>query len=537
MHISVFLCFVVVISTVENAKILGVFPYISYSNYLLGDTIFKELLKKGHEITVITPFKEKNPMKNYSQISVESLLEKGQGIKTNIDMTLSNFLFAELRSAFLNHLQTNIFQQVHWLDTLSINFTKWTLSHPNVKNFLQQDHHFDLVIYQQINSDAYIGFCHHFRAPCVAISSVTAPNFVNNKIGNTGSPSYVSQLLVNYPAKMNFFQRFYNTFVYILFELSYYFYLYPNQNKLLQKYFPKSPSLDDIWFNTSLILINSHVSVNDVAPSLPNLIHIAGAHIQESETLPPHLKIILDNAPEGVVFFSLGTNIISKDISDEKRNSLLNVFSRLKQKVLWKWENITLPNKTSNIEIASWFPQQAILSHPNVKLFISHGGMMSTIEAVYFGVPVLGVPLIGDQGLNMVRAELAGYAKTIFFEDINEEVLEPTLNEMLTNPRYKENAIRQSIIMKDQMIKPLDNAIFWIEYVIRHRGAPHLKSAALNLTFHQYHLLDVILVIILLFLTFLFIVKVTIRVILNYYFGKEVADKMKKNRSTFKKYE
>lgn len=33
--------------------------------------------------------------------------------------------------------------------------------------------------------------------------------------------------------------------------------------------------------------------------------------------------------------------------------------------------------------------------------------------------------------------------------------------------------------------------MYWIEYVIRHKGAPHLLTAAINLTWYQYYLLDV----------------------------------------------
>jgi glucuronosyltransferase len=41
-------------------------------------------------------------------------------------------------------------------------------------------------------------------------------------------------------------------------------------------------------------------------------------------------------------------------------------------------------------------------------------------------------------------------------------------------------------------MKPLDRAVFWIEFVMRHKGAKHLRPLAYNLTWYQYHSLDVI---------------------------------------------
>ncbi|XP_012864394.1 PREDICTED: UDP-glucuronosyltransferase 2B4-like [Dipodomys ordii] len=57
---------------------------------------------------------------------------------------------------------------------------------------------------------------------------------------------------------------------------------------------------------------------------------------------------------------------------------------------------------------------------------------------------------------------------------------------------YKENAMRLSRIHHDQPVKPLDRAVFWIEFVMRHKGAKHLRPAVHELNWFQYHALDVI---------------------------------------------
>jgi glucuronosyltransferase len=48
-----------------------------------------------------------------------------------------------------------------------------------------------------------------------------------------------------------------------------------------------------------------------------------------------------------------------------------------------------------------------------------------------------------------------------------------------------------SAISKDEPESSLDRAVWWAEYVIRHNGAKHLRSAALDLAWYQYLLLDV----------------------------------------------
>lgn len=44
-------------------------------------------------------------------------------------------------------------------------------------------------------------------------------------------------------------------------------------------------------------------------------------------------------------------------------------------------------------------------------------------------------------------------------------------------------------------MKPCDRAVYWVEYVIRNRGAKHLKSHSIGLNDLQYFLFDVLLII------------------------------------------
>ena len=85
--------------------------------------------------------------------------------------------------------------------------------------------------------------------------------------------------------------------------------------------------------------------------------------------------------------------------------------------------------------------------------------------------------------------------------------------------RYREKAQRLSRIYRDQPLTPLEQAVYWTEYVIRHKGAPHFRSAVLDLAWYQYFLLDVIAVLALGVGTVVLIVFMILRLVLRRVWG------------------
>lgn len=64
---------------------------------------------------------------------------------------------------------------------------------------------------------------------------------------------------------------------------------------------------------------------------------------------------------------------------------------------------------------------------------------------------------------------------------------------------------------------PAQSVVYWTEYVIRHKGAPHLKYHGLNLAWYQYYLLDVIAVILVFIFLVLYIVVKSLNLIVYYF--------------------
>ena len=77
--------------------------------------------------------------------------------------------------------------------------------------------------------------------------------------------------------------------------------------------------------------------------------------------LDQDLQKYLDEAPYGVIYFSMGSKLRSTSMPESKRNAFLGAFSKVKQHVLWKWEGDTLPGQPSNVKVGKWLPQSDIL--------------------------------------------------------------------------------------------------------------------------------------------------------------------------------
>ena len=75
------------------------------------------------------------------------------------------------------------------------------------------------------------------------------------------------------------------------------------------------------------------------------------------------------------------------------------------------------------------------LAHPNVRLFIEHCGLLSTQEAIHCGLPLVGIPIYGDQRVNVARIVCYGIGIRLYYENITTKFVMWALNEVLNNQR------------------------------------------------------------------------------------------------------
>ena len=231
------------------------------------------------------------------------------------------------------------------------------------------------------------------------------------------------------------------------------------------------------------------------------------------------METFIKSAKKGAILMSLGTNIRSNMLGNEVLTAVLKTFALFPDyNFLWKFESEVnnLPIKpTDNVMVSKFLPQNDILAHPNVKAFISHAGMLSTHEALWHGKPVVGMPFFVDQSRNLEKSIKNGVAVRVDFRTLNVEIFKSSISAVLDDPKYMKNAQKVSKFFQDKPQKPLEVAIWWIEYAIRNPDLENLKSPTLKLGPFVSKSYDILLTLIVLLHVFIFTLIKIVRKILK----------------------
>nr|AEW43163.1 UDP-glycosyltransferase UGT40A1 [Bombyx mori] len=517
---AIILCLILV--TCSAYKLLAVFPFPGKSHMILGEGYVRLLLEANHDVTYLTPAPLKIGHPKLRQIDVSST-EKGFDFD-------GLFNFKKLINKEVDLSDTNHKYIVMQYVTESL------LMHPNVqKLLLDTDQTFDAVIVEWMYSDLYSGFSTVFNCPFIWSSSLEPHPMILRLIDSLPNPAYFPDHTSSLEPPYTFLER-----VEQLWNIAKTLYnrwrLKEKEESIYENAFGPAvkkrnrvlPPYNEVKYNGSLILGNSHVSTG-VAFSLPqNYKAISGYYIPKKiPQLPDKIKNIMDKAENGVIYFSMGTMVKSKTLPEELKRNLVDMFGNLKQTVIWKFEE-DLDGLPNNVHIVSWAPQQSILAHPNCVLFITHGGLLSTTEALHYGVPIIGIPVFADQFLNIKRATTKGFALEV---DINYETpgnLKLAIDEILNSPKYRENIKQLSLVYHDRPVSPGAELVHWVEHVVKTKGALHLRSPALHVPFYQKLYLDLFAVILMMPL----VLCILLRYMKNKLFGviKKKGKKTKKNQ-------
>lgn len=118
---------------------------------------------------------------------------------------------------------------------------------------------------------------------------------------------------------------------------------------------------------------------------------------------------------------------------EKLRKIIIGALSDLPYLVLWKWESDHLPDKPPNVVTRKWLPQQDILAHPNIRAFVTQGGLQSTEEAISRKVPLVGMPFMGDQPMNVQKIIDLGIGVGVDPVTVTQDQLKESIIEVAEN--------------------------------------------------------------------------------------------------------
>nr|XP_055030565.1 UDP-glucuronosyltransferase 2C1-like isoform X1 [Misgurnus anguillicaudatus] len=322
--------------------------------------------------------------------------------------------------------------------------------------------------------------------------------------------SYIPMTVSGHTDKMTFFQRVKNVFFYMLMDLPSKLFTDPQYQALCDKYFHPPVHFRELLRGADIWLMRVDFVFEFPRPTMPNVIYIGGFQCKPAKALPQDLEDFMQTSGDhGVIIMSLGAFV--SNLPDDVSEEIAAAFAQLPQKVIWRYTGKRPSTLGNNTLLLEWMPQNDLLGHPKTQVFVAHGGTNGVQEALYHGIPVVGIPLFFDQYDNLLRLQERGGAKILSIATLDRNILHTVIEEVINEPSYRLSMQKLSHLHRDKPVQPLDSALFWIEFVMRHKGAAHLRTESYKLPWYSYYSVDVAVVLFTVVLIFTLSVFWTVR--------------------------
>ncbi|XP_005395397.1 PREDICTED: UDP-glucuronosyltransferase 1-9 isoform X4 [Chinchilla lanigera] len=454
------------------------------SHWFTMRLVVEKLIQRGHEVVVVMP---------------EVSWQLGQSLNLTVKTYSTSYTLEDLDRNFKRFAETQWKNPERSMLSASMGsvaeFFDLLLSHCRSlfkdKKLVQylQESSFDAVFLDPFDTCGLI-VAKYFSLPSIIFARGTLCHHLEEAAQCPAPLSYVPRLLLGFSDAMSFGQRVWNH-IFHFGEHLFCPYFYRKTFEMASEILQMPVTAYDLFSHTSIWLLRGDFVLDYPKPVMPNMVFIGGINCHEGKPLPQEFEAYVNASGEhGIVVFSLGSMV--SEIPEKKAMAIAEGLGKIPQTVLWRYTGTPPSNLAKNTILVKWLPQNDLLGHPKTRAFITHAGSHGIYEGICNGVPMVMMPLFGDQMDNAKRMETRGAGVNLNVLEMTADDLEDALKKVIYDKSYKENIMRLSSLHKDRPIEPLDLAVFWVEFVMRHKGAPHLRPAAHDLTWYQYHSLDVI---------------------------------------------
>ncbi|XP_054624366.1 UDP-glucuronosyltransferase 1A1-like isoform X2 [Dunckerocampus dactyliophorus] len=450
------------------------------SHWIGIKAIAQEMGRRGHQVTVVIPeiSMRMGPGEHYDTLTfpvpydqayIDTLLSAGK------DMLLKS------TQPFMERIQKKVSQISRIAEMLHVTAESLLFNASLISHLEQQG--FDAVL-----TDPMVPIGSLIGIPAVNLLR-GIPCFLDmHSAGCPSPPSYVPRLFTGFTDKMDFKQRVINTVVTTLEPLLCRV-LYWRFDQIASQFLREDVTVAEVLSESAIWLHRIDFTLEFPRPLMPNMVLVGGINCNVRNPLPEDLEPWV-SGEHGFVVFTLGTAV--SEMPEETTTVFLEAFRQIPQKVIWRYSGFVPRNIPGNVKMMKWVPQNDLLAHRGIRAFITHAGSHGLFEGLCHAVPMVMVPLIGDQPDNAEKLASRGAGVVLDITAMTTEDLLQALNEVINNTRHKETMRRLSALHKDRPVDPLDLSVYWTEFVMRHKGAEHLQAAVKDLNWFQYFCLDVI---------------------------------------------
>ncbi|XP_037711285.1 UDP-glucosyltransferase 2 [Drosophila subpulchrella] len=475
---------------ISAGNVLAVYPHFGFSHFKVVMPILNELATRGHDITVISyvknPHAEAFP--NYEELLISAPGEDQSSTTINLVSLTENTPTRSLPALIREY------KALH-------NEGQKTCDHLFASGHIDrvierhQNKPYDLLLTEYFNSDCQLALAKLLNLPIIGLSTCALMPYYYDRIDLPDSPAFIQSEFVGFSGQLKWHERLLNFIQAKLLKFLYKYHSNRADNLLIRKYLGVEIDVEEVArTQTAFIFGNQHYSLMGSRPQSLQFVEIGGVHITKKaeQELPESITTFLNRSNEGVIFISWGSMVRASSIDEDKLTSILEVLQNQPLRIIWKWEGDETPKTdSSKFLFVKWAPQLALLCHPKVKLFWSHGGLLGTTESVHCGKPLLVTPIYGDQFLNAFSVQNRGMGLKLNYEDITIPNLKRAFTE-LSKKSYAQRSLQISKIFNEREKAPLETAIWSVEHVIKNGlvAAELLQSPGIELNGFIYHSLD-----------------------------------------------
>lgn len=186
-----------------NILFLNGIPSPSHHHY--NRVFILGLAAKGHNVTFLSVDNVKKTTPNVHYIHLEKTYEIYYGGSESFDILAFATQPPTLSVVEASNIYTHACKAA-----LASNGIDTLVNYPD-------DFKFDVVIHDFTFGPCLLPLMARFKnPPLISISAFANPPYTSDSIGGQKYPSYIPHYAVNYSTEMNFFQRFFNTYLYLI---------------------------------------------------------------------------------------------------------------------------------------------------------------------------------------------------------------------------------------------------------------------------------------------------------------------------------